>query len=35
MREGRTDLAQACWDFLPNRAALDLGGWAEPDIFSH
>lgn len=34
-REGRTELAQACFDFLPVRAALDLSGWAEQDIFSH
>ena len=34
-REGRTALAQACFDFLPARAALDLGGWADLDIFAH
>jgi len=34
-REGRTDLAQACFDFLPVRAALDLSGWAQEDIFAH
>lgn len=34
-REGRTDLAQACFDFLPHRAALDLAGWPETDIFAH
>ncbi len=34
-REGRTALAQACFDFLPARARLDLGGWPEIDIFSH
>ncbi|WP_353230745.1 ribonuclease D [Novosphingobium sp.] len=34
-REGRTAIAQACFDFLPTRAALDLAGWAENDIFSH
>jgi ribonuclease D len=34
-REGRTELAQACFDFLPHRAALDLAGWAEQDIFAH
>ena len=34
-REGRTKLAQACFDFLPHRAALDLAGWPETDIFSH
>lgn len=34
-REGRTDMAQACFDFLPTRARLDIAGWAEHDIFSH
>ena len=34
-REGRTQLAQAAFDFLPARARLDLAGWAEHDIFSH
>jgi len=34
-REHRTEMAQACFDFLPNRARLDLAGWAEKDIFSH
>ncbi len=34
-REGRSDLAQACFRFLPARAALDLLGWPEIDIFSH
>jgi ribonuclease D len=34
-REGRADLARACFDFLPARARLDLLGWAEADIFSH
>lgn len=34
-REGRLELAQACFDFLPTRARLDLAGWAENDIFSH
>ncbi len=34
-REGRTELAQACFDFLPVRAALDLAGWGETDIFAH
>ncbi len=34
-REGRTDLAQACFDFLPTRARLDLTGWPEVDIFAH
>jgi ribonuclease D len=34
-RENRMELAQACFDFLPNRALLDLAGWAEKDIFAH
>ena len=34
-REGRLELAQACFDFLPARARLDLAGWPEHDIFSH
>ena len=34
-REGRAALAQACFDFLPDRAALDLAGWEEEDIFAH
>ena len=34
-REGRADLAQACFDFLPHRARLDLAGWPEVDIFAH
>ena len=34
-REGRTELAQACFDFLPTRAKLDLAGWPEIDIFAH
>jgi ribonuclease D len=34
-REGRIALAQACFDFLPARAALDLEGWPEIDIFAH
>ena len=34
-REGRRDLAAACFDFLPTRARLDLLGWPETDIFSH
>lgn len=33
--EGRMELAQACFDFLPTRALLDIAGWAEHDIFSH
>jgi len=35
VRENRADLAQACFDFLPCRAALDLAGWPETDIFAH
>ena len=35
VREGRTALAQACFDFLPVRARLDLAGWEETDIFAH
>ena len=35
VREGRKALAEACFGFLPTRGALDLGGWAEPDIFAH
>lgn len=34
-REGRMHLAQACFDFLPTRALLDLAGWPEADIFAH
>ncbi|NBT31606.1 MAG: ribonuclease D [Rhodobacteraceae bacterium] len=34
-REGRTQTAQACFDFLPTRALLDLQGWPEIDIFAH
>lgn len=34
-REGRTALAQACFDFLPTRAKLDIAGWEETDIFAH
>ncbi|WP_294318702.1 ribonuclease D [uncultured Sphingomonas sp.] len=34
-REGRTELAQACFDFLPHRARLDIAGWPETDIFAH
>ncbi|MBO6896906.1 MAG: ribonuclease D [Shimia sp.] len=34
-REGRTEVAQACFDFLPTRAKLDLAGWPEQDIFAH
>jgi ribonuclease D len=35
LREGRTALAQACFDFLPTRAKLDLQGWEAEDIFAH
>lgn len=35
VREGRMELAKACFDFLPNRSALDLAGWDEIDIFAH
>jgi len=34
-REGRTELLDACLRFLPDRAALDLAGWADEDIFAH
>jgi ribonuclease D len=34
-REGRMELAQACFAFLPARARLDIAGWADKDIFSH
>ncbi len=34
-REGRSEIAQACFDFLPHRARLDLVGWPEIDIFAH
>jgi ribonuclease D len=34
-RENRTALAQACYDFLPTRARLDLAGWPESDLFAH
>ncbi len=34
-REGRTAIARAAFDFLPTRAALDLAGWADQDIFAH
>lgn len=34
-REDRLELAQACYDFLPARARLDIAGWADKDIFSH
>jgi ribonuclease D len=35
LRENRMELAQACFDFLPHRALLDLAGWAEQDVFAH
>ena len=34
-REGRTAMAQSCFDFLPTRAQLDLAGWPDTDIFAH
>ena len=34
-REGRRGIAQACFDFLPTRARLDIAGWADQDIFTH
>ena len=34
-REGRSDLAQTCFDFLPTRVRLDLAGWPDTDIFAH
>ena len=34
-REERTELANACFEFLPTRVELDLAGWAEEDIFAH
>ncbi|MEM6341558.1 MAG: ribonuclease D, partial [Pseudomonadota bacterium] len=35
IREGRMEMAQACFDFLPMRAQLDLEGWPDTDIFAH
>ena len=35
LREGRANLASACFAFVPHRAALDLAGWADSDIFAH
>ena len=35
LREGRMDLATAAFAFLPHRAALDLRGWEDNDIFAH
>jgi ribonuclease D len=34
-REGRTELAKSCFEFLPTRTALDLQGWSEEDVFAH
>jgi len=34
-REGRMEMAKACFDFLPTRAKLDLAGWPDTDIFAH
>jgi ribonuclease D len=34
-REGRTELAKSCFEFLPTRAKLDLSGWENEDIFAH
>ena len=34
-REGRTEIAAACFAFLPTRAKLDIAGWPETDIFAH
>jgi ribonuclease D len=34
-RESRTELAEACFRFLPDRVRLDLAGWAAEDIFAH
>ncbi len=34
-REGRTEVAKSCFDFIPTRAALDLAGWTEEDVFAH
>jgi ribonuclease D len=34
-REGRTELAQSCFEFLPTRAKLDLAGWPDVDVFAH
>lgn len=34
-REQRVELAEACFDFLPHRALLDLAGWADQDVFAH
>jgi ribonuclease D len=34
-REGRSDLAKSCFDFITTRSALDLAGWTEDDVFAH
>jgi len=34
-REHRTELAKACFEFLPSRSELDLAGWEDVDIFEH
>jgi len=34
-REGRTEMAQACFEFLPHRAPLEIAGWPDTDIFAH
>jgi Ribonuclease D len=34
-REGRAEIAARCFDFLPDRALLDLSGWPDEDIFAH
>ena len=35
LREGRMELAQSCFNFLPSRALLDVAGWNDEDIFEH
>ena len=35
VREGRRELAQACYDFMPTRARLDILGYEDPDLFAH
>ena len=35
VREGRLEIARACFEFLPTRVRLDLDGWADKDIFTH
>ncbi len=34
-REGRTEMARACFDFIPHRSVLDISGWGDEDIFAH